>query len=124
MDCRSAVEVCELIVERAAEFNHVNVATALRKVLQSRGDGVPRQLEEQALHALEAAALRMIDAFEAQQVANTLHLMAKFATAPGTRHLSHSWRGGRRRWRTRSTRRMWQTRCGRMRRWGGSLGLD
>ncbi len=55
MDCRSAVEVCKLIVERAAEFNHVNVATALRKVLQSRGDGVPRQLEEQALHALEAA---------------------------------------------------------------------
>ena len=65
MDCRSAVEVCKLIVERAAEFNHVNVATALRTVLQSRRDGVPRQLEEQALHALEAAALRMIEALEA-----------------------------------------------------------
>ena len=55
MDCRSAEEVCELIVERAAEFNHVNVATALRRVLQSRRDGVPRKLKEQALQALEAA---------------------------------------------------------------------
>jgi hypothetical protein len=55
MDCRSAVEVCKLIVERAAEFNHVNVSTALRRVLQSRRDGVPRKLKEQALQALEAA---------------------------------------------------------------------
>jgi hypothetical protein len=46
-------------------------------VLQSRGDGVPRQLEEQALHALEAAALRMIDAFEEHQVDSTVHIMAK-----------------------------------------------
>ncbi len=55
----------------------INVATALRMVLQSRGDGVPRQLEEQALHALEAAALRMIDAFEEHQVDSTVHIMAK-----------------------------------------------
>ena len=82
MDCRSAVEVCKLIVARAAEFNHVNVATALRTVLQSRHDGVPRQLVEQALHALEAAALEMIDAFEAQQVASTLHIMAKTEYCP------------------------------------------
>ena len=71
------MEVCELIVERAADFNHVNVATALRTVLQSRRDGVPHQLVEKAQHALEAAALRMIDEFEAHQVASTLHIMAK-----------------------------------------------
>jgi hypothetical protein len=83
MDCSSAVEVCKLIVAREAEFNNVNVVTALRTVQQSRRDGVPRQLVEQALHALEAAALRTIDAFEAREVASTLHIMAKTHYRPG-----------------------------------------
>jgi hypothetical protein len=54
-----------------------NVATAFRKLLQSRRDGVPRGVVERALQALEAAALRRMDAFEAQSVCRILHIMAK-----------------------------------------------
>ena len=46
----------------------MNVGTAFRKLLQSR--------------RLEAAALRTIDAFEAQQVANILHIIAKTRYSP------------------------------------------
>ena len=75
-------------MSQAAEFNPVNVATGFRKLLQSRQMDLSSGVGELALQSLEAAALRTIDTFAAQQVANTLHIMAKFATAPGTRHLS------------------------------------
>jgi len=57
-----------------------SVATAVRKLLQSRRDGVPRGVVERALQALEAAALRRMDAFEAQNV--ILHIMAKTRYRP------------------------------------------
>ena len=82
LDCGSTVELCELIQARVAEFNHVNVATAWRKLLQSRRDGVHNRVMEGALQALEAAALRRMDAFEAQEVANILHIMAKTRYRP------------------------------------------
>ena len=111
------MEVCKLIVARAAEFNHVNVSTALCTVLQRRRDGVPRQRVEQALHALEAPALRMIDAFEAREVTNALHIMAKTHYRPWDPSLVLA-KERRGRWWARSTHRTWQTRCGRVRRWG------
>jgi hypothetical protein len=42
---------------------------------------------ERALQALEAAALRTIDAFGAQEVSNTLHIMAKSRYRPWDRTL-------------------------------------
>ena len=82
LDCGSTGELCELIETHAEEFNAVNVATAFRKLLQSRRDGVPRGLAERATQALEAAALRRMDNFKAQQVANILHIMAKTRYRP------------------------------------------
>ena len=61
---------------------HVNVVTAFRKILQSRREGLPSGVVERALQALEAAALRTIDAFEAQPVANILHIIAKTRYSP------------------------------------------
>jgi hypothetical protein len=58
------------------------VATAFRALLQSRHDGWPCGVVERALQALEAASLRRIQTFEAQHVANTLHIMAKTRYSP------------------------------------------
>ena len=87
LDCGSTGELCELIEAHAEEFNTVNVATAFRKLLQSRRNDVPRGVVERALQAIEAAALRTMDAFEAQAVANTLHIMAKTRYRPWDRTL-------------------------------------
>ena len=85
--CGSTGELCELIEAHAEEFNAVNVATAFRKLLQSRRNDVPRGVVERALQAIESAALRKMDAFEAQAVANTLHIMAKTRYRPWDRSL-------------------------------------
>jgi hypothetical protein len=77
MGARGASELCILIEVRVAEFNHVNVSTAFRTLMQGRHDCGPREVVERALQALEAAVLRTIDAFGAREVANTLHIMAK-----------------------------------------------
>ena len=82
LDCGSTGELCELIETHAEEFNAVNVATAFRKLLQSRRDGVPRGVMQRALNALEAAALRSMDAFQGRNVANILHIMAKTRYRP------------------------------------------
>jgi len=82
LDCGSTGELCELIEAHAEEFDAVNVATAFRKLLQSRRDGVPRGFVERALQALEAAALRRMDAFKGREVANILHIMAKTRYRP------------------------------------------
>ena len=63
------------------------MATAFRALLQARHDGVPRGVVERALQALEAAALRTIDAFGAQEIANTLHIMAKSRYHPWNQNL-------------------------------------
>jgi hypothetical protein len=48
MGAQGASELCTLIEARVAEFNHVNVATAFRTLLQSRRDGGPRGVVERA----------------------------------------------------------------------------
>jgi len=60
-----------------------NVATAIRKLLQSRRDGVPSGDVQRALQALEAAALRTISIFGAK-LTNTMHAMAKAHYTPPT----------------------------------------
>ena len=82
LESSSTGELCELIEARAEEFDSINVATAFRKLLQSRRDGVPRGVAERASQALEAAALRRMHTFEAQAVANILHIMAKTRYRP------------------------------------------
>ena len=69
-------ELCDLICKHAAEFDHVNVATALRKVLQNRrgrGDGT----DQHALDTLEKLAMTNMEAFRPREIANILHIMAK-----------------------------------------------
>jgi len=81
-DCGSTGELCELIEAHAEEFDHINVVTAFRKLLQSRRDGVPRGLAERATQVLEAAAMRHMHTCDAQHVANLLHIMAKTRYRP------------------------------------------
>ena len=45
-------ELCSLVETTLAEFNHVNVVTAFRKILLTRCDGVSRVMAEQALQSL------------------------------------------------------------------------
>ena len=77
-----AAGLCALIEARGAAFNHVNFSTAFRKLLPARRAGVPKGAVEGALRVLEAAALRTMPEFEAQTVANTLHIMAKTRYRP------------------------------------------
>ena len=75
--CSTASELCGLIACSAHGFNHVNVATAYRKLLQAGRGGVPRGAMERALQQLEECALQQMPAFGAQAVANTLHIFAQ-----------------------------------------------
>ena len=80
--CQDSRDLCALIDAHAAEFNNVNVVSAFRKLLQSRREGLHSGVVERALQVLEAAALRMIGAFDAQNMANILHIIAKTRYSP------------------------------------------
>jgi hypothetical protein len=69
-------ELCSFNSTRAAELNHVNVATASRKILQKPRSGF-QQAVERALQALEESALQNMEDFGPQEIANTAHIMAK-----------------------------------------------
>ena len=75
--CESTREVCSLIEEHAAAFNHVNVATAFRKLLQAPRAGMRPGVVEHSLEALEQQALQTMEDFGPQAIGNTLHMMAK-----------------------------------------------
>ena len=79
--------MCTLIEARTAKFNPVNVATTFRTLLQSLRDGGPRRVVERALQSMEAAALRTIDTFGAQEVSNNLHIIVKTRYSPWDRTL-------------------------------------
>jgi hypothetical protein len=66
----------------------------------------------------------MIDAFEAQAVANTMHIMAKTHYSPWDPSLVPALEVRAEALEDTFNTQRWQTRCGRMRRWGGSPGLD
>ncbi len=120
MGARGASELCTLIKARVAEFNHVNVATAFRKLLQNNSG--PQGVVERAQQALEAAALRTMNAFGAQAVANTLHIMAKSRYRPWDRTLVPELEGRAEALAGTLKAQDVANRCERMRRWGGSLG--
>jgi hypothetical protein len=79
-----------LVAARAADFNHVNVATALRLMMMAqnrdrRSDAqqdLPHHASQDALQTLEECALRKMGEFEAREVANLLHAMAKTGYRP------------------------------------------
>ena len=78
----SAGELCELIEARSAEFNHVNVSTAFRKLLSAGRAGVHPTARSTALHKLEECAMSKMADFGSQQIANTLHIVAKTRHRP------------------------------------------
>ena len=80
--CGSTSRLCGLITKHAGEFNHVNVATAFRKLLLASRSGMPRGVVEDALEALEQRALQTMEDFGAREIANTLHSMAKARYRP------------------------------------------
>ena len=65
--------LCDIIKTRAAEFNHVNVATALRKALEAPRHRVRRDI----MGILEESALRNMNTFDPQAIPNSLHTMSK-----------------------------------------------
>ena len=78
----SMQELCDLIHASSTEFNHVNVATAFRQVLQMPRDGVSQDSVAKALQTLENRALHTMKTFDSQAFANTLHIMAKKSHKP------------------------------------------
>ena len=81
-----AAQLCELIEARSADFNHVNISTALRKLLLSAGRaGVPAWAR--AVEKLESRAISKMADFGSQEVANTLHIVAKKRHRPKNQEL-------------------------------------
>ena len=78
--CESVGELCALIEHRSLEFNHVNVATAFRKLLPASKS--TRGSIQQALEMLEQRAMQTMEVFEPQGIANVLHMMAKKSYTP------------------------------------------
>ena len=73
MACNDVQDLCSVIQNRVAEFNHVNGATAFRKLLLTPRHGVARGTVDQTLRALEESTLHNIGDFDQQALANTLH---------------------------------------------------
>ena len=78
----SAGELCRLIEARSAEFNHVNVSTAFRKLLSAGRAGVHPTARSTALHKLEECAMSKMADFGSRDIANTLHIVAKTRHRP------------------------------------------
>ena len=76
--------LCDIIKTRAADFNHVNVATALRKALEAPRHRVPRDI----MGILEESAFRNMQDFDSRSIANSLHTMAKKKYRPQDRLLT------------------------------------
>jgi hypothetical protein len=71
-----AKELSDFIWAHGMHFNHVNIATALRQVLTSRGS-IAAQARAHTLEKLEAFALQSMFDFQSRGVSGTLHIMAK-----------------------------------------------
>ena len=79
---KDATSLVTLVETCVAEFDHVNVSTAFRKLLQTGCEGMSHCVVGQALRSLEQSALHNMDGFDAQGIANTLHTMAKGHYSP------------------------------------------
>jgi len=84
--CETPAALGALVAARAADFNHVNVATAFRHMMMAQHGNRPG-VEANALQTLEESALQKIGEFEAREVANLLHIMAKRGYRPAHRSL-------------------------------------
>ena len=90
LGCQSPATLTALVAARASDFNHVNVATALRHMMMAQNRDMRRDAPQDsrddalqgALQTLEECALRKIGEFEAREVANLLHTMAKTGYRP------------------------------------------
>ena len=85
--------LCGIIKTRAADFNHVNAATALRKALspsvRNRDRWAPRRpVPKEILDIAEESLLKNMLSFEPQGVANSLYIMAKKKYRPQERLFS------------------------------------
>jgi hypothetical protein len=65
--------LCAIIKTRAADFDHINVATALRKALEAPRHLVPKKI----MDILEESALKNMETFGPQEIASSLHIAAK-----------------------------------------------
>jgi len=70
--------LCGIIKTQAADFNHVNVATALRKVLEAPRHLVPKTI----MDILEESALKNMETFGPLDIASSLHIAAKKRYTP------------------------------------------
>ena len=82
--------LCGIVKTRAAHFNHVNAATALRKALspsvRNRDRWEPRRpVPKEILDIVEESVLKNMLSFEPQGVANSLYIMAKKKYRPQER---------------------------------------
>ena len=77
-------ELCNFISSNAANFNHVNVATALGKTLKAPRHLVPKEI----MDILEESALKNMKTFEPHGIANSLYAMAKEKYIPQERLFS------------------------------------
>jgi cold shock CspA family protein len=82
--------LCGIIKTRAADFNHVNAATALRKALspsvRNRDRWEPRRpVPKEILDIVEESVMKNMLSFEPQGVANSLYIMAKKKYRPQER---------------------------------------
>ena len=78
----TAGELCALIAASSAKFKHINVVSALRELLSAGQAGAPRGAVAAALQTLEKCALEQLEDFGPQQVAGTLHILAKKRQCP------------------------------------------
>ena len=76
--------LCGIIKTRAADFNHINVATSLRKALEAPRHLVPKEI----LDIVGESLLKNMLSFEPQGVANRLYIMAKKKYTPQERLFS------------------------------------
>jgi hypothetical protein len=77
--CKDVQDLCSLIQNRVIEFNHVNVATAFRKLLLTPRHGVARGTVDQGLGGGGPGGPHV----QAQGVANTLWAYATMGREPG-----------------------------------------
>jgi hypothetical protein len=100
----------------AGEFDSKDVARKLRACVK-----MGRMPGERLMGLLEEQAEARSEELDSDNVSMTLWSYAKMVMNP-CKDLLGCWRSGRRRYQGSSTRTMFQGRCGRMRRWGGSRG--
>jgi hypothetical protein len=114
-------ELCALIDAHAAEFNHETWRLPFESSCRAGETGCPARTWSEHCRRSKRRPCGP-STYSEHNFPTPCISWPKLDTVPGASLLFQSSRGGQRRWRARSTRRAWQTRCGLMRRWGGRRG--